>query len=397
MPDVRKRGSTGAGGARYTGGMIRLTPDEARRYLVARCGLATAVHPPGAAGVRALLAARRCIQLDPIDRIGTNADLVAFARVDGLARGDVHRHLEGHAFEHYAKMRCLLPARLFPAYRGRVARDPGWMVAHREKRLPSGALDAVLAEVEARGPLTPAEMGDHGAVEAIDYSGWKGTGKAATMALRVLAMQCRLVVRGRRRGSHLYDLPHRALPPPHVAAPPPGDDGPELLDRVEAAALLPEVDGPWWFALRQTRGDGTVDRLLAEGRLERVVVDGARRTYLAPGGFRDRPEPEPDDRMRILGPLDPLLWYRPLVQHAFGFEYLWEVYKPAEQRRWGYYVCPLLHRGRLVGRFEGRFAGGEVVVERRWIDDPARFDEAAFDAAIERHAACLSRPVSAGR
>lgn len=371
--------------------MIRLTPDEARRYMVGQCGLAATVHPPGRAGVRALLAARRCIQLDPIDRIGTNADLVAMARVDGLAKGDVHHHLEGRAFEHFAKMRCLLPARLFPTYRARAAARPEWLVGARARRLPDGALERVRAEVAERGPLTPAGMGDHGRVRSIDWGQWKGTGKASTMALRVLAIRCRLVVRGRRRGSHLYDLPERALPVGALSAPPPVSSEAELIDRVEAAGLLPEVSGPWWAAVKHTRTDGTVDRLLGIGALERVAVDGGRRTYLAPGGFRDRAFPQPDDRMRILGPLDPLLWYRPLVEHAFGFEYLWEVYKPAAQRRWGYYVCPLLHRGRLVGRFEGRWVDGALRVERRWVDDADRFDERAFAAALERHAEGLGR------
>jgi uncharacterized protein len=65
--------------------------------------------------VRALVARLRCIQLDPRDPLGTNADLVALARVDGIAKGDVYRPLlPGYAFEHFAKERCLLPASAFP-------------------------------------------------------------------------------------------------------------------------------------------------------------------------------------------------------------------------------------------------------------------------------------------
>ena len=56
-----------------------LVPEEARRYLVGQLGLASPSLPPGARGVRALLESLRCIQLDPLDVIGTNADLVALA------------------------------------------------------------------------------------------------------------------------------------------------------------------------------------------------------------------------------------------------------------------------------------------------------------------------------
>ncbi|MCA9541326.1 MAG: YcaQ family DNA glycosylase [Myxococcales bacterium] len=371
--------------------MIRLTPDEARAYLLGQTGLCAVVHPDGPPGARALLAARRCIQLDPIDRIGTNADLVAFARVDGLGRGDVHHGVDGHAFEHFAKERCLLPASAFPAYRARAVQTPWWRLTERLKRLDEGVVEAVLAEVTARGPLTASEMGDHGRVEALDWSGWKGTAKAATMALEVLWTRCQVVVRGRNKGARVYDLPERAIP--HVAE----AEGPSeflrwaLRERIEAAGLLPEISGPWWSMLSDARKDGTVDALLKAGEAVRVQVDGNRRTYLAPAGFCDRQWPEMDDRVRILGPLDPLIWYRPLIEHVFGFEYLWEVYKPADQRRWGYYVCPLLHRGRFVGRFEGRFVDGEVVVENLWREDGVPFPEAEFRAALERHAACLSR------
>lgn len=95
-----------------------LSRDETRTYLVSHLGLARPRRERGARGVRAMLDALGCVQMDPLDPMGTNADLVAFARVDRIARGDVLRHtLPGHGFEHWAKERCLLPARAFAHYR----------------------------------------------------------------------------------------------------------------------------------------------------------------------------------------------------------------------------------------------------------------------------------------
>jgi uncharacterized protein YcaQ len=116
--------------------------------------------------------------------------------------------------------------------------------------------------------------------------------------------------------------------------------------------------------------------------VEEVKVEGLKRKYLAPRGFLDRTFPEDDGRMRVIAPLDPLIWDRALVQHLWAFEYIWEVYKPRAKRRWGYYVCPLLHRGRLVGRFEGHRDGGGVVVDQVWKRDG--FDDQAFALTIER-------------
>jgi len=106
------------------------------------------------------------------------------------------------------------------------------------------------------------------------------------------------------------------------------------------------------------RANPLPDQLVDEGVLEQIQIVGSRRTYLAPAGFLDRPRQRDDGRLRILGPLDPLLWDRKLVACIFGFEYIWEVYKPANLRRWGWYVCPLLHRGKLVGRLAGRVRDG---------------------------------------
>ena len=47
-------------------------------------------------------------------------------------------------------------------------------------------------------------------------------------------------------------------------------------------------------------------------------------------------------RVRFLAPLDNLLWDRRLVEAIFGFEYRWEVYVPAEKRKYGYYVLPVM-------------------------------------------------------
>ncbi|MFZ5482226.1 MAG: DNA glycosylase AlkZ-like family protein [Myxococcota bacterium] len=317
----------------------------------------------GEAGVRAALAHLGCVQLDPIDRVGTNADLVAGARARGLARGDVHRHLRGRAFEHFAKERCLLEARFFPHYRDRAVETPWWRHSERMKKLDAGLVADVLAEVLARGPCTAEALADRGRVEAMDWAGWKGTSSATKLALEVLWTRCEVVVSARdARGRHVYDVPARALGA-WADAPPEGGFGEEMLvARVRAAGLLSRAGGPMWSMLGDVRTDGTVERLLEAGRLVEVRI--GRRPYLM---LPEPPPPPPDDgALRVLGPLDSLLWDRALVREAFGFDYVWEIYKPATTRAWGYYVCPLLHRGALVGRLEGRRDGRTLVVETTW-------------------------------
>lgn len=373
-----------------------ISADAAARFLVAHHGLGAARPEPPDEACRALLAERRCIQLDPLDMIGTNADLVALARIDGLAKGDVYRHLmPGHAFEHFAKERCLLPASAFPWYRAHIAQTDWWNLDTRLERLPEGILEAVLALVKTHGPITAEGLdaiADFGRVRPMDWSGWKGTSRAAAMALEVLWTRCEVVVAGRDKRGKLWDVPERALPGHHRRRRASREAflAWAIVERVQAAGLLARASGPYWSILGEARTSALPDRLVAEGALEEVVIEGARRSYLAPAGAFDHTPDEPDERMRILGPLDSLLWDRKLVEHAFGFEYVWEVYKPARERRWGYYVCPLLHGGRLVGRFEGRVVDGALDVIGLWKEPGRRFETRAYKTALARHEAAIS-------
>jgi uncharacterized protein YcaQ len=365
-----------------------LSRDDARRFLVGHLGLRAAVGE-GVDATRAVLRRLGYIQLDPLDPIGTNADLVAMARVDGLSRGDVYRALlPGYAFEHFAKERCLIRADWFPRWRDAAALPSWWRSSDRARRLPGTLLDDVLAEVRERGPIGIGALQSRGTTDPIDWSGWKGTAKVEKLAVEALWAQCRVVVVGRAgRGDKLVDVPERALPD-HHAAPSPGVWPDVAIEgRVEACGLLADAAGITWSTLADGR---TAAGALADaGAVERVTVDGSDRVYFAPLGFRDVRHPDDDGRMRILGPLDPLLWDRRLVAQVFGFEYVWEVYKPASQRKYGWYVVPLLFDGLLVGRLEARVRDGSLVVDRLWKEEGRPFSDVAYREALERHAAAL--------
>lgn len=365
--------------------MTTLSPTDVRRLLVAHHGLAKPLGK-GARGVRATLEKLRCIQLDPLDVIGTNADLVVMARVDDVQRGDVWRHLfPRHAFEHFAKERCILPAEAFPFYRaqGHFAQTPWWRHGERERRIAPEQIAAILEEIREKGPVTAKELTDHGTVEPMDWSGWKSTSKATTMAVEILWTRCDIVVAGRtENGAKVYDVPERALG--ELPAPRETFHRWALRERVRAAGLLTRAGGSMWSMLSEIRTSPLVDEMIAGGELIEVTIEGSARRYLAvPEFFKSRAAY--DDRVRILGPLDPLLWDRDLVRHVFGFEYVWEVYKPEPQRIWGWYVCPLLHRDQLIGRIDARIEKNALVVRKIWLENE-NADREAIGVALQRHA-----------
>jgi uncharacterized protein YcaQ len=363
--------------------VFTLSTEEARRGLLAHHRLERRLDRT----VPALLDDLGCIQLDPLDPMGTNADLVAMARLDDIARGEVYERIYENAFEHFAKVRCLLPASAFPHYRARSVEAEWWRTKTRREKVPAAVVDEVEAEVRERGPSTATELEDRGRVVPLDWSGWKGTAKATSMALEILWTQCRLVVAGRRGRAKVYDVPERALGPFAHAEPTEPFEPWAVRHRAACAGLLPRRDGPWWSTLGAVRRSGLPERLLEEGALVEVQVEGAAGAFLAPPGFLERTPMEPDDELRILGPLDAVLWDRRLVRAAFGFEYLWEVYKKPEQRRWGWYVMPLLHRGRLVGRLSGRVDGALLTIDRLWEERRGLIELDALDEALAHHAA----------
>ena len=82
-------------------------------------------------------------------------------------------------------------------------------------------------------------------------------------------------------------------------------------------------------------------------------------TWAVPDIERWLEDPGATTRMRIINPFDPAIRDRQRLRRLFGFEYRNEMFVPRAQRRWGYYVYPLLEADRFVGRIELKGDRGE--------------------------------------
>jgi uncharacterized protein YcaQ len=94
-----------------------------------------------------------------------------------------------------------------------------------------------------------------------------------------------------------------------------------------------------------------------------------------------RQEAEP--QAAILGVLDNIMWDRDLLRWIFDFDYVWEVYKPVAQRKYGYYVLPVIYGDRFVARFDPAFdkKARELTIANWWWEEGIQPDE-AMQAAI---------------
>jgi uncharacterized protein len=300
------------------------------------------------------------VQYDPLKPLGRNPDLVLQARVPGY-RVDGWQHLayrRRRVYDAWDKQVCLAPVEDWP-YRRLYHR-------HFRRRWGERVLDAypeevrvTLREFERHGPLSSLDFADalfdDHRPEAIRGS-WYGD-KLVKHILRGLWMSGQIVTHHRVKGRHVYDLPERVLPAEVLATPDPGEEASLrylLTRRVRSAGLLRPGAGAevWSVPVDSERRRRVLDDLLAEGALVAVEVEGE--VFLALPDALEALEGATVRGMRFVAPLDGLLWDRRGVQRLYGFDYVWEVYKPEHKRRWGYYVLPVWHRGRLVGRVDSR-------------------------------------------
>jgi uncharacterized protein YcaQ len=94
-------------------------------------------------------------------------------------------------------------------------------------------------------------------------------------------------------------------------------------------------------------------------------------------------------RLEFLAPLDPMLWDRKLVEAVWDYQYSWEIYTPAEKRKYGYYVLPMLYGEKMAGRIEATAdrKAETLVVKNIWYEPGIHQTKklnAAVDAAIGR-------------
>jgi len=76
-----------------------------------------------------------------------------------------------------------------------------------------------------------------------------------------------------------------------------------------------------------------------------------------------------------------LIWDRKLIKELFDFDYKWEVYTPEKDRKYGYYVLPILYGDKFIGRFEPVYKKKTqtLIVRGLWLDE---YPDKAFKKAF---------------
>ena len=374
----------------------RFTEAQARRIALAAQGFADP-KPAGrvdARHVRRVLGRIAILQLDSVNVFSRTHYLPLYSRLGAYPR-ELLDELSGHTagtvrrelFEYWAHEASLVPVRLQPLLRWRMARAhaDAWGGMRRVARDNPGLLDQVRALVAAQGPIRAGQTGvRRPAREAGQMWNWHD-GK---VALEYLFWAGEVTAARRVNFERLYDLPERVLPAEVLATPTPAEaDAQRELVRIAARAcgVATEPDLGDYFRLPRSESKARVAELVAAGELEPVQVDGWRApAYLWPAAVRPR-----QVRARaLLSPFDSLIWFRERTERVFGFRYRIEIYTPAARRVFGYYVLPFLLGERLVARVDLKSdrAGGVLRVNGAFTEAGVDVTEVADELAEELRA-----------
>jgi uncharacterized protein YcaQ len=345
------------------------------------------------------------VQIDSINVVERAHHLTLAARLQSYRPRLLARLLEGdrRLFEHWTHDASAIPTRWYPhwhfrfeRYRQKVLEHPWWKerVGDRPGELTAEVLDRVRRE----GSVMTRDFEDlRPAGTDKTWWGWK----PEKAALEFLWRTGELAVTRRINFHKVYDLTERVLPEAHAAPRPDPEEHLEwacrsALERLGIASA-DEIAG-FWRAISLEEAKAWCERAAAAGEIVPVLVeaveavDGAapRRSWALPD-WEERLAalPSAPPRVRLLSPFDPILRDRRRTLRLFGFDYRFEAFVPAPQRRWGYYVLPILEGERLIGRLDPKLRREEGVLEIRqvWWEPGVRASKgrlAALEAAVER-------------
>lgn len=341
----------------------RLTRAEARRVAV-RAQLLTAARPTDVLDVVRHLT---FVQLDPTRHVAPSADLVLWSRLGtSYDVGELRDLLDEQALiDHHQLAR---PAEDLALHRAEMSHWPGpepWRPWQHDLVAWVEANDAcrrdVLELLRGDGPLPASEIPDTCEVPW-PSSGWNND-KNVKMLLAQMVERGEVARSGRGgKGGRevLWDLAERIYPDDPVPSP-------EEAERERDARRLRSL------GIARARSAAVPVEPHGVGRAgEPAVVEGVRGAWRVDPAWLDSAAGAFEGRAAILSPLDRLVADRKRLGELFEVEYYLEMYKPAAQRRWGYWAMPVLWGDRLVGKLDAvadRDAG-ELRVDAVHEDEP---------------------------
>ncbi|MCR5767716.1 MAG: winged helix DNA-binding domain-containing protein [Lachnospiraceae bacterium] len=348
--------------------MQTILVQQARQFILVKQGLIGAHRFIGKDGAYAFVRQAGCIQFDPVDVCGKNAELTLQSRVKGFTKKMLGELLyEDRKLVDYAdKELSIWPAEDWPyfsSYRDR-SRELGDTFEGLEE-----LKEQAIIYIKENGPVCSDTLPIEGEIywhSSMHWSGnWHKKSQAARSVLEQLYTDGVLVIHHKNGSRKYYDLAEKYLPASVLHDENPCKNDEEflrwrVLRRIGAVGLLWDKNSTAFLGidLNAEKRKKVLSELTEAGKICPVSVEGLKTSFyyraeddeIMQSVLEGQADLKP--RMSFIAPLDPLMWDKALILSLWDFRYSWEIYTPAVKRKYGYYTLPIIFGDRFVGRIE---------------------------------------------
>ena len=384
--------------------MLTIDLETARRFILGRQGLWPGRRWRGLRGTEKAMRAMEYLQLDPLQIIARSQDIALHSRVldyrPGLWEDVAYRQRK---FFDWGGWLAVRPMDELPHWRVVMRRERDGNYGDSRIRKMAHEYAQAIAEMRTilkkRGVVSNRDFEMAARTRTQSYRGRKDS----ALALYYLWRTGEVMTHHRERFERTYALTEEVAPA-HLIYESGEAEADRFLIMKEVGfgglARISRTSESWQRGEPDRAAKKLLGAMLADGDLVEVMVEGWKPVHYAlasdakmlrelsagriPKAWRPL-ETTTTGEVVFLAPLDPVS-ARGRARVLFDFDYVWEVYKPAHQRKFGYYTLPVLWGDRLVARFDSKLdrTTGTFVILGFWLEDTSLGKDEAFAEALRR-------------
>ena len=371
-----------------------------RRFLLASQGLWPGRRFEGPLGAESALRQMQALQLDPLVMVARSQDIAMYGRVLNYKPEHLYKmaYEKRKAFD-YGGWLMMYPMSDFPYWRLHMNHRKAKGLNYESfTHPPKDLLKFILGELRDRGPMGNRDF-EGPRVKAWSYRGRK----EASIGLFYLWMIGEVMITNRKGFDRIYDLRERVVPAEFDYAATEHETVKFMSKKIIAFLgmlgenrLSTELSYYLHKNVSKDEAKKITNQLVESNIATRIRVEGSKDGFLILNSNQPhlsdleagripkvwKPKgPTTDEEVTFLAPLE-IVSARGRAKKVFDFEYLWEVYKPAHLRRWGYYTLPILYGDDLVARLDPKLdrTTNTLQVLGFWLEDDTPKDEAFANA-----------------
>ena len=332
---------------------LRATVLDAQRLTTANA----AQTPPSSDDIVNVVKVLGYLQIDTLNMVNRSHYVTLWSRLGSYDLDTLHQLVytpgQRQLYEGWGHAACILPLEHYRYHRWRTIPDfSAWWNQDGNRELT----DQTLERIRAEGGLRVGDFEYQGPKRNPWYD-WK----PSKTALEALFAAGDLMIADRVNFQRVYDIKERVLPDWVDAVPADSEEGRRFCVEQAARALgvFDQRNLNWYAYIWAKQIKPTVQELHADGTLVEIqgeTMDGVRKWLVhrdtLPLLQRAADGEIKTERTTFLSPFDSFFWAHERDQRLWGFNQVLECYKRPQDRIYGYFCLPILHKDRLVGRFD---------------------------------------------